>query len=384
MRRTKLSKTEKRVWITAIAGILLVTCQPGAGKRQLPKVVADEKMQEIYQEVKTPFKYGLILAPDSNSHKFDCPTVFRHDNKWLMTYIVFDGKGYETCLAESDDLLNWEWKGRLLSYSDSADWDVNQKAGYPALIDYEWGGDYTIRTYEGKYWMSYLGGDTQGYEKGLLSAGMAYTQNDPAVAHEWQRLDKPVLTSADPDARWYDNSVLYKSFIIEDHDRLTGHPFVMLYNARGDSLNPGRGAERISMAVSDDLVNWKRFGNQPVINHHKGISGDAVFQKIGDLYVMFYFGAFWPGKDVKAFDTFACSYDLVNWTEWNGPHLVEPSEPYDGLFAHKPWVLKHDGVVYHFYNAVDTLGNRGIALATSKDLGKSPLKFNSTTESEVK
>ncbi|MEN6454957.1 MAG: hypothetical protein ABFD10_11915 [Prolixibacteraceae bacterium] len=384
MRRTKLSNIDKRVWLTAIAGILLVTCQPGAAKKQLPEVVATEKMQEIYDEVKTPFKYGLILVPDSNSHKFDCPTVFRHDNKWLMTYIVFDGKGYETCLAESDDLLNWERKGRLLSYSGSAEWDANQKAGYPALIDYRWEGGYAILRYDGNYWMSYLGGDTQGYEKGLLSAGIAFTKQDPGLVHEWQRLDKPVLSSAGPDARWYDNSVIYKSFIIEDHDRLTGHPFVMFYNARGDSLNPGRGAERISMAVSDDLLSWKRFGNQPVINHHKGISGDAVFQKICDVYVMFYFGAFWPGEKAKAFDTFACSYDLLNWTEWEGPHLIEPSEPYDGLFAHKPWVLKHDDIVYHFYNAVDTLGNRGIALATSKDLGKSPLKFNSVTESEVK
>ncbi|MGV8090675.1 MAG: hypothetical protein AB2L24_02245 [Mangrovibacterium sp.] len=341
-------------------------------------------MQEIYEAVKTPYKYGLVLAPDSNSYKMDCPTVFRKDDKWIMTFIVFDGQGYETHLAESADLLNWELKGKILQYSDSLDWDVNQKAGYPSLINYEWEGDCTIRPYNGKYWMSYLGGDTRGYEKGLLSVGIAFTAEDPASVHEWQRLDRPVLMATDPDARWYDNSTIYKSFVIEDHERLTGHPFVMYYNARGDSLNPGRGAERISMAVSDDMVNWKRYGDRPVINHHKGISGDAVFRKIGDVYVMFYFGAFWPGGQAKAFDTFACSYDLVNWTEWTGPHLIEPSEPYDGLFAHKPWILKHDGIVYHFYNAVDTLGNRGIALATSKDMGKSPLKFNSTEESEIK
>ena len=36
---------------------------------------------------------------------------------------------------------------------------------------------------------------------------------------------------------------------------------------------------------------------------------------MGDLWVMFYFGAGWQPK---AFDTFACSYDLVNWTKWEG------------------------------------------------------------------
>jgi hypothetical protein len=52
---------------------------------------------------------------------------------------------------------------------------------------------------------------------------------------------------------------------------------------------------------------------------------------------MFYFGAYWqPG----AFERFACSYNLVDWTEWNGDDLVAPSEEYDNVYAHKPWVIK--------------------------------------------
>ena len=77
---------------------------------------------------------------------------------------------------------------------------------------------------------------------------------------------------------------------------------------------------------------------------------------------MFYFGFIWKPH---AFDTFACSHDLVNWTKWDGANLVEPSEPFDKTFAHKPWVLKHDGVVYHYYCAVGDQG-RVIALATSR------------------
>ena len=65
-----------------------------------------------------------------------------------------------------------------------------------------------------------------------------------------------------------------------------------------------------------------------------------------------------------AFDTFACFYDLKHWTKWEGKLLIEPSEPYDATYAHKPWVIKHNGVVYHFYCAVGNKG-RGIALATS-------------------
>ena len=349
-----------------------------------PTVVPPQVMNYIYEEVKTPFKYGLILVPDSNKYKMDCPTIFRMDDKWIMTYIVFDGRGYETWLAESRNLIDWDIQGKIMSFSDTTDWDTNQKAGYPSLIDYVWEKDPLINQFDNNYWMSYFGGDSRGYEKGLLSIGIAYTNESPANLHEWQRLPQPVMTSKDEDARWWDNSTMYKNVIIKDDLRLTGNNFVMYYNARGDSINPGRGAERIAMAVSDDMVSWKRFGNEPLLNHHKGITGDAVIQKIGDVYVMFYFRAFWPDGKTVVYNSFACSYDLVNWTQWDGQHLIEPTEEYDALFAHKAYVIKNDGIVYHFYNAVDMLGNRGIALATSKDIGKSTLEFKSKEESLIK
>ena len=57
----------------------------------------------------------------------------------------------------------------------------------------------------------------------------------------------------------------------------------------------------------------------------------------------------------------------MNWTDWQGEDLIAPSEDFDSKYAHKPWVIKWDGIVYHFYNAVGENG-RVIALATSKDL----------------
>jgi hypothetical protein len=65
----------------------------------------------------------------------------------------------------------------------------------------------------------------------------------------------------------------------------------------------------------------------------------------------------------------------VHWTDWEGKNLVESSEPFDEEYAHKSFVVKHDGVVYHFYCAVNKKQQRGIAVATSKDLGKSQLNF---------
>jgi predicted GH43/DUF377 family glycosyl hydrolase len=112
------------------------------------------------------------------------------------------------------------------------------------------------------------------------------------------------------------------------------------------------------------MVHWKRFGNDPVVHHPVGITGDPVIQKIGDTWVMFYFGAFWQDRK-GAFNRFACSFDLVHWTDWAGPNLIESSETYDDLYAHKSSVVKWNGVVYHFYCAVDKKEHRGTAVATS-------------------
>jgi len=333
--------------------------------------VSADEMNAIFNEIKTPFKYGLVLVPADDSRKADCPVLFRKGGTWYMTYIVFDGRGYETWLAKSRDLLNWETSGRIMSFSDTSRWDSNQAAGYPGLYDTRWGGSYKLRKYSSKYWLSYLGGRITGYESGLLSVGIAYTRRNPSKAHEWKRLDKPVLTPSDADTRWWENDKLYKSTIIRDKSLLTGHKFVMYYNAHGDSIEPQSGAERIGMAVSDNMVHWHRFLEDPVLNHHRGITGDPYIQKIGDIWVMFYCGAFWQPEQRIAFDNFACSRDMVNWTDWEGEKLIEPTEDYDDRYAHKPCVVKWRGVVYHFYCAVNSKDQRGIAVATSVELGRS-------------
>lgn len=328
-----------------------------------PQQVSDQIMNAIYETVRTPYKQGVILTPPDSTKMVDSPTIFRIDSTWYMTYIVFDGKGYETWIAESADLLQWDTKGRILSFSDTT-WDASQKAGYVSLIDIEWGGTYQPKQHNGRYWLSYLGGSSEGYEAGQLGIGLA-SAPDITVPEEWERKPTPILSASDADAQWYDNETIFKSLIIEDEAQVTGYPFVMYYNAKGKEKDVnGHGFESIAMAVSDDMESWMRYGKEPLITKHRGICGDAQITKIGDVYVMFYFGAFWrPG----AFERFACSYDLVHWTTWEGDDLIAPSEPYDSEFAHKPWVIKWNDVVYHFYNAVGEEG-RVIALATSKDL----------------
>ena len=352
-------------------------------------------MQQIFDEVRTPYKYGLVVAPTDNYHKIDCPTIFQENGKWYMTYVVYngkdgtDGRGYETWLAESEDLLSWNTLGRLLSYKDDG-WDMNQRGGFPALIDWTWNGDYHIGTYKDRHWMTYIGGHGTGYEavKEPLNIGLAWTADDVTKAHEWQSSDKPLLSINDKKAQWWEKLVQYKSTIYEVKSEkrevksdlapeLAKYRFVMFYNAGG--INPVNDlkAERIGIALSNDLKKWKRFDGNPVFaNEVSGIiTGDAQIARIGDFYVMFYFMAYDPSRPYNAFNTFAVSRDLIHWQRWEGDDLISPSKPYDEMFAHKSYVVKHDGVVYHFYCAVNNDGQRGIALATSTPMGRSSVRF---------
>ena len=375
-------------------------------------------MERIYQEVRTPYKYGMVVAPTDNYHKIDCPTVFRVGDKWLMTYVVYngkdglDGRGYETWLATSDDLLHWQTQGRLLSYpADTTRWDANQRGGFPALIDWTWGGSYELGQYKGRHWMTYIGGHGTGYEavREPLNIGMAWTQGDITQAHEWQTEDRPLLSIHDKDVQWWEKLVQYKSTIYEvknekgkvnnatPHSQrenllppeLHKYRFIMFYNAGG--VNPANSlkAERIGIALSNDLKKWKRYDANPVYYHEAPgiITGDAQIVRMdgsvlgglatesSPLYVMFYFSAYNPARKYNAYNTFAVSRDLIHWQDWEGEDLIVPSKPYDEMFAHKSYVVKHDGVVYHFYCAVNNDQQRGIAVATSVPMGRSDVRF---------
>jgi predicted GH43/DUF377 family glycosyl hydrolase len=327
------------------------------------RMVDDGTIQQIYDDVKTPYKYGVVLKGEGTNELVDCPSVFRYGKQWYMMYAGSTNKvGYQTFLARSDDLLHWTKLGVILPFSGTG-WDAWQADGGIALADYRWDGSHELEKYDHKYWLSYIGGAKQGYETDPLSTGIAWT-HWPTWLHFWHRLkENPVLSPHQSDVRGFEIKTLYKSQIIHDPSESLGWPFIMYYNGKLKN-----GYEQIGMAVSKDMVHWSRYGtNSVVVNGEakkRGMSGDPQIVKIGDVWVMFYFGAGWAPQ---AFDTFACSYDLVHWTKWSGENLIQPSEPYDKTYAHKPWVLKYNGVVYHFYCAVGNQG-RVIAVATSVDL----------------
>jgi len=357
--------------------------------------ISDDVMQRIYHEVRTPYKYGMVIAPTDNYHKIDCPSVFREGNVWYMTYVCYngkdgrDGRGYETWLAKSDDLLHWQTLGRILAFpaDDLKLWDQNQRGGFPALIDYEWGGSYQMGAYKGRRYLTYIGGPGTGYEavNAPLSIGIASTDGDISQAHQWNPQSTPLMSYDDKDAQWWEQLTQYKSTIYDMRSEqakhllpaeLRNYRFLMFYNAGGKDATHPKG-ERIGIAVSNNLKKWKRYSGNPVFAHDSDgtITGDAQIVRMNDYWVMFYFSAFNPTRKYNAYNTFAVSRDLIHWQDWEGEDLIIPSKPYDELFAHKSYVVKHDGVVYHFYCAVNNDQQRGIAVATSVPMGRSSVSF---------
>ena len=176
------------------------------------------------------------------------------------------------------------------------------------------------------------------------------------------RLPDPILRPEDPDGRPFETRTLYKSYMFAYEARVTGYPYVNIYNAKGEDNR-----ERIFLAVSEDGEHFERYGDRAVLDCTQRepstlITGDPQIIRLGDLYVMLFFRL---NAGEGAFDTFACSYDLVSWTVWDGAPLIAPEEPWENVHAHKPWFIRHGGVNYHFYCAVNDKGERFIAVAHS-------------------
>ncbi|MBQ0125911.1 MAG: hypothetical protein KBS59_06270 [Clostridiales bacterium] len=327
-------------------------------------MISDKVINGIYEKIKTPYKYGKILKSDD--YFLDSPVVFKNKSKWFMSCVCIDKKcstGYTTHLFESDDLLCWTYVGQILKTNNG--WDEKQTGGYAQFIDNDFDGDYEINKINGYYRFAYIGGNLHGYETDPLSVGYARTK-EISDLDGYVKNEKPILSPDDNDARYGETLTVYKADMFIDEKSTLGHKYVCAYNAKNETNR-----ESIFLAVSDDGENWKRYGENAIISVFDcddsiKINGDPQITVIDGLYVMFYF--IYDMKNKKAFNTFAVSENLVDWKKWEGKPLIESEYDYENVFAHKPWAVKKDGVVYHFYCAVNDKKERFIALATSKEI----------------
>lgn len=321
-----------------------------------------EILEKIYNQIKTPYKYGAVLKLDGRMA--DSPIVFKRDGKYYMSYVSIDNEcktGYSTHIAESKDLLHWETIGDVLT--EKTDWDSAQSGGYAQMQDNLFGGSNELLKIDGKYLFAYIGGNLKGYETHPLSMGIA-TVDDFLHFDAYKKHPAPILSGKDSDAREGETLSIFKANIFYDSLKTLGYPYVNVYNAKDETYR-----ESIFLAVSDDGIHWKRYGDKAIIAAKEckdsvKINGDPQIIMIDGYYVMLYFIFDW---EVGAYNTFAVSKDLIRWMKWDGEPLVKSEYEWENVCAHKQWVIKENSVVYQYYCAVNKT-ERFIALATSKPL----------------
>ena len=327
------------------------------------EAVNAKEMAEIYEKIKTPHKLGAVMKWENDLT--DSATVFQKDGVFYMYFIAISKdtriSGYETHLARSEDLVHWDYISPIFRRNAENRWDSKQCAGYVAYPDIRFDGTGELQRINDSYYISYLAGNSDGYEPDPLYMGLAKSV-DPTDANGFLRFSAPMLRPDDADARPFETKTLYKSFLFRDELGATGYPYVNIYNAKGED-----GRERIFLAVSEDGEHFIRFGERAVLDLVSDdpdgiITGDPQIVRIDDIYVMLFFRF---RRGAPAYNTFAASRDLVNWTIWDGEPLIKSEYEWENRHAHKSWFLRHEGKNYHFYCAVNDKYERFIALATS-------------------
>ena len=298
----------------------------------------------------TPYKYGQpVLTGSGQAGAYDrlavdCPTVFSHNGRFYMMHVGFDGVGYQTGLAVSDDLVHWEKRGVMLRRGANRAWDRVGMAATTVLMDKDLYGGNRLRKWHGRYWLMYHSYPGEGYEAGSAEVGLAWTEDENLM--DWRFAGEPVFSWRDG-AAW-EKGGLYKTDLTERDGR-----FYLFYNAK--EKDSAGWTEQTGLAVSEDLLHWTRPFDHPVLPVTPG-AWDSVFASDPQVFfdskagrwVMFYYGL----GNLSACEGLAVSEDLLHWEKFPAPILtIGAKNTLDATYAHKPGVIWADGALYHFYCA---------------------------------
>lgn len=296
-------------------------------------------------------------------HMTDVPTVFQlpGDKKWYMTFIGFNGKGYQSFVAESDDLVRWDNMRLAMGFGKEGEFDFGGCVlGAFLYEDYSIKAPRTLKRKNGKYWSLYGAYPKQGgYEMRPGYEGVASSEDGIT----WQRAqDAPVLSVFQEDCAAWERDCIYQPWLVEHEGR-----YYNMYNAANGKV------EQLGLAFSKDLLTWQRYEKNPVIpvgvsgSYNEQFSADAKIFRANDHWVCFFFGV---GRGSAHIMT-AFSRDLLHWAVDAEPLYKSGGNPsgLDKQHAHKISLVWNPAneTYFMFYNAVGNKG-RGIGLITSKPL----------------
>lgn len=296
---------------------------------------------------------GLVIKPSFregsfDSHAVDCPFVFSLKGRQGMTYVGWDGTGYQTALSWKEG-ESWT-SGRLILPRDPTDPLRRYNAAMTSIIrENGLGSPGELRCFDGWYYGTFHAYPAAGYETGPGSIGFVRSRD----LESWEQVGGILQPK---DGGPWEQGGLYKSWLME-HEGI----FYLFYNAKdrddfGSVAVPPNWTEQTGLATSRDLKHWKRFTNNPVLaaggpgDFDEVFASDPCVLRDGDFWVMFYFGL---AADGHAREGYATSRDLYSW-EKSGEVLLDigPAGSIDSIHAHKPAVISWNGRLEHYYCAV--------------------------------
>lgn len=318
----------------------------------------------------TPYKYGkLVLGPSGEEGAFDsravdCPFVFFHEGRFYMLYVGFDGTGYQTGLASSTNLTEWERLGCILKRDPSSPVTRYNIAMNWILRENDLRSPGRLKKVGGRYLGVFHAYPKPGYESGPAVIGLCWGRD---LLH-WEVGE--VILRPEDGAEW-EQGGLYKPCLVEHKGT-----YYLFYNAKTRNLPREQGGgwrEQIGVATSQDLKRWVRYQGNPIIANGPPGSWDERFAsdpcvvRDGREWVIFYYGLDRKGV---ARDLVAAGVDPFRPAKINRILIdVGPPGAVDSTYAHKPSVVYHKGALYHFYCAVSGRWPRevrGISVARSK------------------
>ncbi len=326
------------------------------------KVLANAPAKSRYA---TPFKYGKLVLEASpekdafDSRSVDCPFVFQNDRVFYMTYVGWDGTGYQTGLASSSDLVHWRKLGAILRRDPNSPITRYNVAMNWILRESTLRSPGKLRKAKGRFLGVYHAYPNAGYESGPAVIGLCWSDD----LRHWE-VEPPCLSPADGTA--WERGGLYKPCLVEERGT-----YYLFYNAKTDEKRGWH--EQTGVATSTDLKNWKRFEGNPILRNGGAGSWDERFASDpcvlldGSTWVMFYYGLDAKGK---ARDLLATGNSPFQFAKVN-EILLDVGAPgsVDETYAHKPGIVWREGVLYHFYCAVAGRypnESRGISVARSR------------------
>lgn len=359
--------------ITALAlgAILAVESRSAAAEAETPRID-----QETLARWSAPYRgwhywpEPIIPAePKIPGHEAfkntDVPTVYQlpgRPDQWYMSFLAFNGQGYNSFVAESSDLIRWHHPRLAMGFGRKGEFDFGGCVVGAFLYEsYDVRAPRVLKRRDGKFWTLYGCYAQQGaYEIDPGYEGVAASED----GLRWSRAkDEPILSIHDADCAPWEKDCIYQPWLVEHGGR-----FYNFYNAK----RMPAWLEQTGVAFSTNLLDWRRFEGNPIVRNRPGaydekFASDPKVFRDGDHWTMFYFGVGKGGAHIMV----AFSRDLVHWTADPEPLYKAGGHPLglDRQYAHKiSLVYNPANQTFSMYYCATGVKGRCIGLLTSKPL----------------